>query len=290
MVIIRDYKENDLEATTKLMKILSEELNFEFNEKNWPQQTKIRNLNPEFRTFVAEQDGEVIGMCFSDIQRDQTGLIHGLIRNVIISPQNRHKGIASELISKAMDNFYNLKVDTIRVLFNEGIKDVINLFEQFNFKRSHIILERDVVKVRDYKEKDYEDTKELMKIYSKLINQPFVENEWKQTVKLCVRNPQSRILISEKDGLVTGMAFLTIASDETGLTIGYIDNIIIHPKYRRLEYGKSLLIRAIETLNVLNVDKVRIMAHLEVTKWLQYFEDVGFHKLASLMELKVKPS
>ncbi len=287
MPVIRDYKYPDLEGTMKLMRILSENLGIAVNEENWKHTAKYRAFNPEFRTLIAEEKGQIVGMCFADIQRDETGRFHGLIRNVVIDPEYRRKKIASELIKEAINLFIDLKVNTVRVQLSEQIKGFMPLFEKLNFQRTSIVLEINVFKIREYKEADYEATKELMQIYSKLINEPFKEDEWKHTIKIRMQNPQYKILISEQEGVVTGMAFISIASDEIGLTIGYLENVIVHPKYRRSEIGKALLMRAVETLNVLNVDKIRVMAHLEVAKWLKYFEDVGFHTVANIMELKL---
>jgi len=287
MPIIRDYKHQDLEDTIRLMKLLSNDLQIKFNEENWRHSTRDRAFIPEVRTLIAEENKKVVGMCFADIQRDELGQFHGLIRNVIVDPAYRNKEIASALIQHAVELFTDLKLNTARVEVSDQIKKVIPLFEKLNFKSSHIVEEINVLKIREYEERDYEATKELMQIYSELINFPFNEDEWKKTIKLRKKEPQNRILVSEKDGVVTGMALLTIDTEETGLILGYLDNVIVHPKYQRLEIGKSLLIRAIETLNVLGVDKIRIMAHLEVKAWLKSFEEVGFHHIASIMELKV---
>ena len=286
MVKIRDYKHQDLEATTKLMKILSEIMQIKFDEENWKQMARCRTFNPQFRTLIADHHEDVVGMCFVDIERDETGLFHGIIRNVVVNPSFRKRGIATQLITTAMDILTNMKVDNIRVQISEQVKDTISLFQNFSFKCSSIIMEKDVVKVREYKESDYEVTKDLMQIYSKLIHQSFDEDEWKQTIKIRIRNPQYRILISEYEGIVTGMAFIDISSDETGLTIGYIKNAIVHPKYRSQGFGKDLLIRAVEILNVLNVDKIRIMAHLETKNYLKYFEDLEFYKAGYMLEFK----
>jgi len=287
---IRDYEYQDLRDTINLMKLLSEIIGMEFNEENWRHTAKYRAFNPEFRTLVAEEDNRIVGMCFADIQRDDTGRFHGLIRNVIVDPAYRGKNIASELIKEAINLFLDLKVNTVRVQVSDKIKDVTQVFEKLNFRCTINVLEIDVFKIREYRESDYEMTKQLMEMYSKLINVPFKDEEWKKTIKIRMKNPQYRILISEKDDIITGMALITITSDEIGLTIGNIENVVVHPKYRRLGFGKALLGRAIETFNVLNVDKIRIMTHLEVSKWSNYFEDVGFHKTANIMQLKLLDS
>ncbi|MDD1776886.1 MAG: GNAT family N-acetyltransferase [Candidatus Helarchaeota archaeon] len=284
---IRDYKYPDLEGTIKLMRILSENLGIAFDEENWKRTAKYRAFNPEFRTLIAEKDGKIVGMCFADIQRDEMGRFHGVIRNVVIDPEYRREKIATKLITQAISLFVDLKVNTARVQLSEQIKGFMPLFEKLNFHRTSIVLETNVFKIREYKEADYEATKELMQMYSKLINIPFSEDEWKHTIRIRMQNPQYKILISEQEGVVTGMAFISIASDEIGLTIGYIENAIVHPKYRRLEIGKALLMRAVETLNVLQVDKIRVNIQLEAAKWLKYFEDVGFHTVANTMELKL---
>ena len=288
MVTIRDYKHKDLEATMELMKILSKRTDTEFDEDNWQQTARLRAFNPEFKTLIAENDGNLVGMCFADIQRDERGNFNGLIRNVVVDPQHERRGSASQLITSAMVLLRNLKVDSIQVQVTEQIKQVVNLFEKFGFKKSRIVMEKNVVKVREYKESDYEAAKELMQLYLKPTNETLDENEWKQTLKMRMMNPQYRILISESEEIVTGMAFITIKSDETGLTIGYLQNIIVHPKYRGQGFGKDLLIRAIEILNVLNVDKIRIMAHVEIQDYLKYFKDVGFRRSAYIMEWKTR--
>ncbi|MHA1129275.1 MAG: GNAT family N-acetyltransferase [Candidatus Helarchaeota archaeon] len=292
MCLVRDYKPQDLESTVRLMQILSNLINVEFNEENWNHQIRIRCFDPQFRTLVAEEKGTVVGMCFADIKHDETGHFYGIIRNVIVDPQFRKKGVATNLIMKAIKIFADLKVNGIKVHVLEQIKDVIPLFEKFDFQCSTIIMEKDVIKIREYKESDYEATRNMMQLYSELIHVPFNEVEWKQTLRIMLRNPAYRILIAEDEdvGVVTGLAFINITSDETGLTIGSLPVVIVAPKYRRRGFGKALLIRAIELLNVLNVDKIRVPAHLEMRDNLKVFEDVGFHKAAYVMEIKLPES
>jgi PhnO protein len=287
MILVRDYKPQDLQNTLNLMSIFSNVLDIELNEDTWKHIAKLRAFDPQFRTFIAEDNGIVVGMCFADIQRNETGRFHGLIRNVIVDPKFRKKGIASKLITEAINFFAELKVDSIKVQVLEEIKEVIHIFEIFNFKCTAVVMEKDVLKIREYKDSDYDAATELMRMYSDLINEPFNEHEWKQTIRIRMVNPQYRILISECGKEVSGMAFVSIDSDETGIIIGYIDNILVHKKYRGQGYGRALLSRAIEILNVLNVDKIRVMAHLEVKNDLQVFENVGFRKAAYMMEIKL---
>jgi GNAT superfamily N-acetyltransferase len=289
MCIVRDYKYHDLECTVKLMQIMSNLINIEFDEQNWNQKIRIRCFEPQFRTLVAEENGIVVGMCFADIKRDETGLFYGIIRNVVVDPDFRKKGIAAKLILKAIQIFADLKVNGIRVHVLKQIKDVIPLFEKFDFRCSTIIMEKDVIKIREYKDSDYEAACELMQLYSNLIHVKFDDLEWRQFLRFRLRNPAYRILVSEaeENRAVTGLAFINIDSDETGLIIGSLPVVIVHPKYRRNGFGKALLIRAIEILNVMNVDKIQVPAHLEMRDNLKVFEDVGFQKSAYVMEIKL---
>ncbi|TFG04918.1 MAG: GNAT family N-acetyltransferase [Promethearchaeota archaeon] len=287
MCVVRDYKFQDFNKTAKLMNIMSDLVDIEFDEDSWKHMAKFRAFSPQFRTLIAEDDGCVIGMCFADVHRDETGQFHGIIRNVIVDPEFRNKGVASRLITEAVKLFVDLKVHSIRVQVLEQIKEVIHLFEKFDFRCTAIMLEKDVQLIREYKESDYEATKELMQIYSNLLRIQFDEEEWKQTLKLRLRNPQYYILISEKEKEVTGMALIHITKDETGLTIGNLENVIVHPRFRGQGFGKSLLIRGIEMLNVLNVDKIRIFAHLKMKDYVNTFEEVGFKKSAYVMEIKL---
>ncbi len=289
MSVIRDYKFQDLEKTSKLMRILSDLIDTEFDDNNWKHQIRIRCFNPQFRTLIAEEDEQVVGMCFADICHDEMGQIAGIIRNVIIDPSFRKRGIATKLILKAIQIFADLRVDRIKVYVLKQIKDVVPLFEKFDFRCSTILMEKDVIKIRDYMERDYAAATELMRIYTRLAHIDFNEEEWIHSLRIRIRNPAHRILISEdrEDDVVTGLAFVNIRSDETGLTIGSLPVVIVHPNYRRRGFGKALLIRAIEILNISNVDKIQVPAHLEMRDNLKVFEDVGFHKTAYVMEIKL---
>ncbi len=287
MCVIRDYKFQDYNDTLNLMSVCPNLPEIKSERENWEHVTKVRAFDAQFRTFVAEKIGNIVGMCFADVQRDEVGGFHGLIRNVIVDPKFYRQGIASKLITQAVNYFLDLKIYSIRVQVSEQIEEVIPLFEKFKFKCSAIVMEKEVVKIREFKEADYEITKKLMKIYSDLIHIPFNEEEWKRTIKIRMHNPQYHILISEYDGIVTGMAFINIDTDEMGRILGSLENVIVDPEYHGHGFAKALLMRAIEILNVLNVDKIRIMAHLEIKNNLKILEDMGFNKVASIMELKL---
>ena len=121
MIVIRDYETRDLEPTTELMTIFSDLLHVDFSEESWKHTAKLRAFEPQFRTFIAEEKKRVVGMCFADIQRDETGRFHGIIRNVVVDPEFRKKGIASKLIAEAVNFFLDLKVNSIRVQVVEEI-------------------------------------------------------------------------------------------------------------------------------------------------------------------------
>jgi ribosomal protein S18 acetylase RimI-like enzyme len=287
MCIVRDYKHQDFNSTLNLMSFCPNSPEVESEKENWERISKMRAFNPQFHTFVAEKDENVIGMCFADVKRDETGRINGLIRHIIVDPKFRGQGIASKLVIQAVNFFLDLKIYNIRVQVSNKIKEVIPLFEKFNFKCNAIVMEKDVLKIREYRESDYEATKELMQVYSELIHVSFDENEWIRTLKIRMKSPQYRTLISEFNGNITGMALINIYIDEMGHTIGSLENVIIYPDYRARGFGKDLLMRAIEVLNALNVDKIRITAHLDIKNNLKIFEDVGFQMVASIMELKL---
>ncbi|MHA1265390.1 MAG: GNAT family N-acetyltransferase [Candidatus Helarchaeota archaeon] len=149
MIRIREYKKEDYEPTKRLMKQLLKLYKTDFDEKSWQLTLRHREFSPQQRTLVAEYDGEIRGMCFIDVKWNEIGIIVGDIKNVIVDEAYREKGIATELLNKAIDILTEMNVDKIKINVNLEVQDhAIPLFEKMGFTPEYIAMTRTIKKVR----------------------------------------------------------------------------------------------------------------------------------------------
>ncbi|TFG04917.1 MAG: GNAT family N-acetyltransferase [Promethearchaeota archaeon] len=149
MIRIRDYQKRDYEATKDLMKQLLKLYRTDFDEKSWQLTLRHREFSPQQRTLLAENNGNIVGMCFVDVKWNEIGIIIGSIGNVIVEESQRERGIATELMNKAIDILTEMNVDKIKINVNLQVQDhAIPLFEKMGFSPEYIAMTRTIKKVR----------------------------------------------------------------------------------------------------------------------------------------------
>jgi len=291
LVIIREYKPSDLDQALILMKDYSRLLGVkEFDELDAKKTIKLRALTPEFHTLIAELDGKVVGICFADIERNAlTGDYEGLIKNTIIDADYQRRGIATKLVEKGFKILSHSRIEIIRVKVHEQVKPAIKLFQRFGFKLEGSVMERDVIDIREYNPRDFKATVELLKVYSDTVGAPFNENEWAKTMKERIYNPKCRQLVAlhNETKKIVGICFLTMYKSIAGPTVGVISHAVVHPAYRNRGIGRSLLIRGVDILSILNVGKIRITIPTEISETDSYFRQVGFKQTGYLLTKRI---
>ncbi|NVM29788.1 MAG: GNAT family N-acetyltransferase [Candidatus Helarchaeota archaeon] len=147
-VRFRNYRESDYEATTELMRQLSEEAyKVKFDEEKWRKASRLRYFSPDSRgqTIIAEDDenGEVIGMGFITAKLESTGLYVGYLNDFIIRKDYIGHGIGMDMAFKAIDILENWKVNRIRINILMEVKEyMLKLVEKVGFRPTYIVAEK----------------------------------------------------------------------------------------------------------------------------------------------------
>ncbi|MFX1296039.1 MAG: GNAT family N-acetyltransferase [Promethearchaeota archaeon] len=144
-VIFRNYKEEDYEATTELMRQLSKAYKVKFDEKKWKKASRLRYFSPDSRgqTIIAEENGEVIGMGFIIAKLESTGFYVGYLTDFVIRKDQVGRGIGINMAVKAIEILESWRVNRIRINILMEIKDyMLTLVEKIGFKPTYIVVEK----------------------------------------------------------------------------------------------------------------------------------------------------
>jgi len=144
-VIYRTYREEDYQASTELMRHLSEAYKGDFDEKKWKQASRLRYFSPDSRgqTIIAEENKEVVGMGFISAKLESTGLYVGYLNDFIVRKDYMGRGLGIDMAMKAIEILESWKVNRIRINILMEVKDyMLNLVEKIGFKPTYIVAEK----------------------------------------------------------------------------------------------------------------------------------------------------
>jgi GNAT superfamily N-acetyltransferase len=145
-VKFRNYKEDDYEVTTELMRQLSKAYQVEFDEAKWKKASRLRYFSPDSRgqTMIAENEtGEIIGMGFISAKLESTGLYVGYLNDFIIRKDYSGRGVGGDMALKAIEILESWKVNRIRINILMAVKDyMLAIVEKFGFRPNYIVAEK----------------------------------------------------------------------------------------------------------------------------------------------------
>jgi GNAT superfamily N-acetyltransferase len=145
-VKFRNYKEDDYEVTTELMRQLSKAYQVEFDEVKWKKASRLRYFSPDSRgqTMIAENEtGEIIGMGFISAKLESTGLYVGYLNDFIIRKDYSGRGVGGDMALKAIEILESWKVNRIRINILMAVKDyMLAIVEKFGFRPNYIVAEK----------------------------------------------------------------------------------------------------------------------------------------------------
>ncbi|MGQ9720812.1 MAG: GNAT family N-acetyltransferase [Candidatus Jordarchaeum sp.] len=114
--------------------------------------------------------------------------------------------------------------------------------------------------VRNYISKDNEQTMKLMEKLSKYVGVGFDPKKWKDSDKLRLFSPGLRrqTLVAEEEDKIIGMGMIEARLEPSGEMVGYLNNWIVDPEHQGRGVGRILAEKALEILEKIGVDKIRI--------------------------------
>ena len=144
--------------------------------------------------------------------------------------------------------------------------------------------------VKRFKKDDEEKAKRLMIQLCQVTKVPFDEKKWHWGVSMRLFDALRRngMLVAERDDKIVGMTFADIAIDPTGISTGYIRNVIVDTNEQGQGIGKLLISKAIEYLSSMEVHEVLINVRSTTERALKLYKDLGFKPSYQVMKLKPK--
>ncbi|MHA1368657.1 MAG: GNAT family N-acetyltransferase [Promethearchaeota archaeon] len=148
------------------------------------------------------------------------------------------------------------------------------------------------IKIRNYRKSDYKDTLELMKEMSEIFSFYFDVHKWDESAGLRLFQPgySRTTLVAELEGVgIVAMGFIEMHKSPDGLNIGYLSNWGVRKKFRGHGIGRLLEEKAINILEKMGADLIRIKIALkpDPTKILKLVEKVGFEPKYITVEKKI---
>ncbi len=144
-ITIRNYRKSDFDATTKLMRELSEIYGLGFDEEKWKDSSGLRLFSPgsSRMTIIAEMGGVVVGMGFIEIKTDPTGFKIGFLAHWGVSKDHLHKGVGRKLLDKAIAIMSRMGVHGIRINFGYDVNPrILRHVQSQGFKPVSIAVEK----------------------------------------------------------------------------------------------------------------------------------------------------
>ena len=319
-ITIRNYRKSDYAATIRIFKELSTIYKFNFEEDKWKEDSGLRLFSPGYKriTLIAELAGEVVGMGFVEIKKEPTGELIGYLSNWGVLQKFHRKGIGQQLLNKAVAILESYNVDVIRLNFSYDVsKKLLERVAREGFKPVVIACEKSLknlppeskstgilsitsgkkplqqITIRNYRKSDCEATMRILKDLSKDYNFVFEENKWQEASGLRLFSPGSArmTLIAELDGIVVGLGFIEVKTEPTGEKIGYLSNWGVAKEYLGKGVGVKLMEKAVNILQKMNAESIRINFGYDVNKkLLDHVISMGFKPVSIACEKIIKKS
>ncbi|MBD3188971.1 GNAT family N-acetyltransferase [Candidatus Bathyarchaeota archaeon] len=134
-ITIRQYKEDDKDYATNLMRHLCNTFHVEFDEERWKRALDEKILKSDLtRLFLAEIKDEIVGMLVADIRRGGSSTRTGYITNLIVAPDSRNIGAGESLMKHAIDFLRENHAQAVKVNVRATVPDARRLFTKLGFK------------------------------------------------------------------------------------------------------------------------------------------------------------
>jgi ribosomal protein S18 acetylase RimI-like enzyme len=141
--------------------------------------------------------------------------------------------------------------------------------------------------IRDAKESDYLDIKELVKqLYNDLDIKDGMEKELKiGKFKNLMKDSELIIYVADINDKVVG--YLTINFNKALLDIGttaIIDELVVHENYRRMGIGKRLVAKAVLRAEELGCSEIGVGTEFENKYAREFYKRCGFAEIGVIFE------
>lgn len=145
------------------------------------------------------------------------------------------------------------------------------------------------MKIRWYKEADYEAVEGLIQDLAKLFNDSFNKSWFKLYMQNRLIRTVPGVFVADQDGKVVGSIFVDVQRDPTGAQTGYISNMMVSDKHRGEGVGQKLIDNALNYLTIIGVPKIWANVREDTEALVHLFTKKGFKKKFSTFEFTTDP-
>lgn len=302
-IVIRDFAERDIDEVIECAKeSFVEELEIEgFDQDNWRRLVRwrfsifgrvllgcLKLLDREpLKFFVADVDGKAVGTTMVTKLRNI-----GYIQLVMIHPNFRRKGIASELMKSAIQYIQKRKLAKAVLHVSATNDPAKKLYDKLGFKKFEetVYLTADVdslsgfessgeVQIREFNKSDTDTVYDLIK-KSRDPNTFKVYNFQKSDLRSSfwerrVRMSKSKKIVAVKDGNIVGYAFLSCTSSREA---GRIRNIDVPQETNSHEIEEGLVSAGVDFIRSSGTKTVLVTVPPIKEVLIGRLENLGFKK------------
>jgi len=142
-----------------------------------------------------------------------------------------------------------------------------------------------MMNIREYTDRDYPATTDLMRKLTELMGEKFDEFRWRTSL-LTRKTAQEGMFIALEEERVIGMSFAEMKGPKEG-SYGYISSVIVDEDYRGKGVGELLIQKAILYLGRRGASTIRINVRKEAAGAAKLYEKIGFKEKYRVMELEL---
>ena len=142
-----------------------------------------------------------------------------------------------------------------------------------------------MINIREYTDRDYPATTDLMRKLTELLHEKFDEFRWRTSL-LTRKTAQEGMFIAIEEEKVIGMSFAEMKGPKEG-SYGYISSVIVDDDYRGKGVGELLIQKAILYLGRRGANTIRINVRKEAAGAAKLYEKIGFKEKYRVMELEL---
>ncbi len=155
-IIIRDFKENDMDGSLNLYKEVS---NIHSENRSDIYKKSTENLDEIYflkiaqteniLITIAELNSEIVGLCISEIKITKNNpLLHDkkvlYINTIVVSSNHKRKGIGKKLYNGILEKAKSLNIDKIELVVWDFNTSAISFYQKLGFKIKYNVMEKEI--------------------------------------------------------------------------------------------------------------------------------------------------
>jgi ribosomal protein S18 acetylase RimI-like enzyme len=148
--------------------------------------------------------------------------------------------------------------------------------------------------IREYRKEDFTQIVEILDEISESHDIYFNKDSWTEWTGLRVIQPGYRriVLVADIDGKIAGIGLIEFIIEYLdGEAVGYLSNWGVKEGYRDLGIGRLLVEKAINILNSIHADviKIKVASYPDPSRVIDLVRTVGFEPKYITLEKRLKP-